>query len=108
MKCCDNVDRVIHAQRCLRDKGQTFRIPHLHCGHIFDGFHQQNFAFGQLPHCADRFGVSFVTNHDHLQTIVVMTGRFDMNLAHQRTRRVNVDHLALGGLGGHGLGHAVG
>ena len=99
----DNSGGIVHRQGGLGDISQLFGVAGFQCGDILGGFDQQNLAVWQLAHRADRFRVTFVTDHHHLQTVLMMAFGLDMDLGYQRAGGVDIDHLAARGLGGDGF-----
>ena len=91
----------------MRHIGQLFRVSDLNGFDILDRFDQQHLAVGQLAHGANRFGMPFMPDHDHLQPIVGMARRFDVDLADQWASGIDKHHLAFGRRRRNRLWHTV-
>ena len=49
---------------------------------------------GQLPHCADCFGMACVANHDHLKAVLTVAFCFNVDFAHQWAGGIDIYHIA--------------
>ena len=107
MKRRHDIGSIIDGQRGLGDEGKFIRITRGDCCDVFGGFDQQDFALGQLTHRANCFRVTRVADHDHLQAVVGVALRFDVDLGHQRAGGVDIDHFARLGRGGNSFRHAM-
>ena len=108
VKSGDDIGCVINGQRGLGHKRKTVWVTNSNGCHIFDGLDQQDLTIGELPHRANRFGVAFMPDHDHLQTVVGVALGLDMDLADQGACCVNIDHFTLSGSGRHRFWHTMG
>src|SRR3954454_7376725 len=82
------------------------RIAYRKTRHIVDALDQVNAAVA-LTHRAFDLGMTGVTDHHDLASMLVHLGDLDVNLGDERTSRIEYVEAARGGLITHGFRHAV-
>jgi hypothetical protein len=90
---CNHVGGVINRQGGLGDKAKCCGIRGSKRIDILDGFHQRYSAGRQLPHGADDFGVTLVTDQNDMTALAFVPHGLFVDLGNQWTGGVKKNRL---------------
>ncbi len=102
----DDLGRVVHRQRGLRDERDALGIGQLQREHVLDALDQVHAAL-DLAHRALDLGVALVADHHDVDAVLAHLRDFDVDLGDQRAGRVVDAQPAHVGFVAHRLRHAV-